>query len=757
VAHVTKAEQHPNADKLRLCEVDCGDGKTHQVVCGAPNARTGMKGVFAPVGSYIPGLDMTLKAGKIRGEASNGMLVSEREMGLSDEHEGIIDLPKTAEVGKPFAEVMGLDDPVIEIGLTPNRPDCLGVRGIARDLAAAGLGTLKPLTRGAPVAGGHESPMAWRRDLPAGAEDACPYVAGRHFSGVKNGESPAWMQQRLTAIGLRPISALVDITNYVTFDLGRPLHVFDADKVSGDLTMRLAKTGEEVAALDERTYALDAETVVIADADRVHGIGGIMGGAESGVTEETTRVFLEVALFDPVRIAAAGRRLGIHSDARHRFERGVDPESADWGVHVATRLIQEICGGEASEVVCAGEIPQGTREVTLRPDRVEALGGVAVGKDTAATYLDRLGFAVRDDSNVLAATAPSWRPDVEGEADLVEEVLRIHGYDNIPVAPLEQLSPIPQPAVSPLQRRAEIARTTLAWQGLDEAVTFSFMSSRHADRFGGVADDLRLANPISSELDVMRPVALANLIEAAGRNADKGFPDLGLFEIGPQYRNSEPGGQDNVAAGLRAGRPHPRHWAEQDRPLDAFDAKADAEAVLAALEAPVERLQTVTPAPDRYHPGRSGVLCLGPKNPLAYFGELHPKVLDLFGLRGPVVAFEVFLDNLPKPKSKDGKTKPALSLSPFQPVERDFAFIVDADVAAEKVLRAARSANKDLVSEVSLFDVYQGDKMEAGKKSLALKVTLQPREQTLTDKDIEAVGQAIIDKVAKETGASLRG
>ena len=759
VGYVTECKPHPNADKLRLCLVDCGDGQTHQVVCGAPNARTGMKGVFAPVGSYIPGLDMTLKAGKIRGEASKGMLVSEREMGLSDEHEGIIDLCSDAPVGESFATVKGLDDPVIEIGLTPNRADCLGVRGVARDLAAAGLGTLKPLDLNRPVPGRYESPLAWRRDLPADKQDACPYVAGRHFRGVTNGQSPAWLQSRLTAIGLRPISALVDITNYVTFDLGRPLHVFDAAKVSGDLTMRFARDGESVAALDERRYTLDSEMVVIAESDseRIHGIGGVIGGADSGVSETTTEVFLEVALFDPVRVAATGRKLGIHSDARHRFERGVDPESADWGVHVATRLIREICGGETSDVVDAGEIPRERRRLAVRPDRTESLGGVHVDPAQAATYLERLGFETRIGADRIDAVAPSWRADVEGEADLVEEILRIHGYDRVPVEPLPQKAVIPQPAVSPIQRRNEMVRTALAWQGLNEAVTFSFMDSRHAEHFGGVAADLRLANPISSELDVMRPVALANLIEAAARNADKGFPDLGLFEIGPQYRSSEPDGQDNVASGLRAGRPAPPHWADSDRPLDAFDAKADALAALKALDVAVDRLQTSRDAPDWYHPGRSGQLRLGPKNTLAAFGEIHPKVLDAFGMRGPVVAFEVYLDNLPRPKRKDGKAKPALSLSPFQPVARDFAFVVDTDVPAERVFKAAENADKTLVTDVTLFDIYQGEKMPTGKKSLALRVTLQPRERTLTDAEIDSVGQAIIDRVAKETGAALRG
>jgi phenylalanyl-tRNA synthetase beta chain len=758
VAYVREAAQHPNADRLKVCTVETGDGSQVQVICGAPNARTGMKGVFAPIGSYIPGIDTVLKAGKIRGVESNGMLVSEREMGLSDEHEGIIEVDAGAEVGTPFARLLGLDDPVFDIAITPNRADCLGVRGVARDLAAAGYGTLRDDPRLAPSEGGYDPPLAWRRDLPAEAEDACPFVAGRHFRGVTNGESPGWMQQRLQAIGLRPISALVDITNYVTFDLGRPLHVFDAGKVTGDLTMRLARDGETIDALDERTYTLDPETVVIADETGPQGIGGLMGGAASGVTAGTTEVVLEVALFDPVHVASSGRRLGILSDARYRFERGLDPESADWGVHVATRLIREICGGEASRTTAAGEIPRTRREISLRPPRIEELGGLHMDAGHAAEILNALGFETSHQGAELKAVVPPWRRDVESEACLIEEVLRIRGYDAIPAVPLPPLSAIPQPAVNAAQRRAELARAALATRAMNEAVTFSFMSSRQAELFGGQVPELHLANPISSELDVMRPSALANLVEAAARNADRGFPDAALFEVGPQYFTSEPDGQETVAAGLRAGKAAPRHWAVDSRAHDAFDAKADAIAALAAMGAPADNAQVSTDAPAWYHPGRSGQLRLG-KSVLAAFGELHPTVLEAYGLRGPVAAFEVFVDRVPAPKAKKGQgtLKPALTLSPFQPVERDFAFVVDEDVPADKLIRAARAADKQLVSEVSLFDVYTGDKVGAGKKSLALAVTLQPQERTLTEEEIDAVGRRIVDKVTADTGGELRG
>ena len=609
VAYVKEARQHPNADRLRVCIVDTGSEEV-QVVCGAPNARTGMKGVFAAAGAYIPGTDMVLKPGTIRGEASNGMLVSEREMGLSDEHEGIIDLPEDAEVGTPFAAVLGLDDPVIDLGITPNRGDCLGVRGVARDLAAAGLGRLKPFDAAA-VPGVFASPRRWLRDLPDELGAACPYVVGRTFRNVTNGPSPRWLQERLLAIGLRPISALVDITNFVTMDLGRPLHVFDAAKLQGDLTMRMAREGEEILALDGKTYRLDPEMTIIADEVAPQGIGGVMGGELSGVTEETTEVFLEVALFDPVRVAATGRRLGIHSDARYRFERGVDPLSADWGCEVAARLVADLCGGEASEVVSAGALPDWQRSVPLRGERVRQLGGIELALSAQRQILEDLGFTVEEDQADpegprLLCQVPPWRPDVEGEACLVEEVVRIHGYDHLPSISSSLDGTLPAPAVSRLERRQALARTALAWRGLDEAVTWSFVSSAAAADFGGVPDDLKLINPISSDLDVMRPSILPCLIQAAARNIDRGYPDLGLFEVGPAYRDDTPKGQDEVAAGIRAGQAGPRHWAVSGQPVDAFDAKADALAVLEACEAPVGNLQVTTDAPGWYHPGQSG-------------------------------------------------------------------------------------------------------------------------------------------------------
>ena len=754
VAYVKEARQHPNADRLKVCIVDTGNEEV-QVVCGGPNARTGMKGVFAAVGSYIPGIDTVLKKSKIRGEASNGMLVSEREMGLSDEHEGIIDLPEDAPVGVPFTQVLGLDDPVIDIEITPNRGDCLGVRGVARDLAAAGLGTLKPFE--SPALGGFgESPIQWRRDLPGDLAEACPYVAGKLFRNVTNRASPKWLQDRLRSIGLRPISALVDITNFVTFDLGRPLHVFDADKVKGDLTMRMAREGEEIPALDGKTYRLDPDMVVIADETGPQGIGGVMGGEPSSCTEATTAVFLEVALFDPVRVAATGRRLAIQSDARYRFERGLDPESARWGVEVAAKLITELCGGEASDTTAAGEIPAERREIAFRPERVASLGGLEVALDEQTRILADLGFGVTKTNGTLSISVPSWRPDVEGEACLVEEVLRIHGFEHLPLSPTTLDTALPLPALDLSQRREAAARTALAWRGMSEAVTFSFLDGAAADLFGGVPDSLRLVNPISSDLEVMRPAVLPNLITAAARNADRGFGDAALFEVGAQYRDDTPEGQVQVAAGLRAGARAPRHWAAAPRPVDAFDAKGDALAVLEACGAPVQNLQVTRDAPGWYHPGRSGTLRLGP-GVLAQFGEVHPRVLRRLELKGPAAAFEVFLEAIPAPRAKDGKARPHLTLSPFQPVSRDFAFVVDAEVPADKLMRAAAGADKELIARVDLFDVYEGKGIGEGKKSLAIAVTLQPTTRTLTDPEIEAVSKKIVDKVAKATGGVLRG
>ena len=753
-AKVLEATQHPNADRLRVCTVDPGNGETVELVCGAPNALTGMIGVFAPGGSYIPGTGITLKPTEIRGVTSNGMLLSEREMNISDEHDGIIDLPENTPIGQPAVIVMGLDDPIIEIAITPNRGDCLGVRGVARDLAAAGIGSLKPLANG-PVPGAFKSDINVHLDFDANAQAACPYFVGRYIRGVSNGESPQWLKEKLLSIGLRPISALVDITNLMTFDLNRPLHVFDAGKIKGDLTVRLAKDGETLKALNEKEYTLDHDMTVIADESAAEALGGVMGGEISGVSETTQNVFVESAYFDPVRTAMTGRKLNLQSDARYRFERGIDPAFLENGMEVATRLILDLCGGEPSELVVAGASPATTAPIYLRPDRVQELTGVEISRDEIQRILAILGFEVSGDSDQWQVSIPSWRSDIVHEACLVEEVVRINGFDAIPATPLPRETSLPKPALNQNQKRRSISRRILAGRGLVEAVTYSFMGDKEAALFADIQRSVVIGNPISSELSVMRPTALGNLIQAAGRNADKGFADVDLFEVGPEYYGDGPDDQRIAATGIRTGQTHTKHWAEAPKPVDAYMAKADANAVLEALGAPVEKLQVFTDVRPYYHPGRAGELHLGPKNTLARFGEINPKVLRALGVKGPVVAFEIYPDAVPTPKSKSA-ARPLLSLSAFQPIERDFAFVVDSDIDAAKIVQAARGAEKVLIDDVRVFDLFEGPSLGEGKKSLAITVVLQPTEKTLTDEEIEGVAQKVVQSVEKVTGGVLR-
>jgi phenylalanyl-tRNA synthetase beta chain len=751
VGRVVSAEPHPNADRLRVCVVDSGQGEV-QVVCGAPNARAGMKGVFGPAGVRIPKTGTLLAETAIRGVASKGMLMSAAELALGEDHSGIIELPAEAPVGAGYAALLGLDDPVIDLKVTPNRADCLGVRGIARDLAAAGMGTLKPLDV-TPVEGRFRSPIAIHiEDL-----QACPLFLGRHIRGLKNGPSPAWLRARLEAIGLRPISALVDLTNFITFDLNRPLHVFDAGKLTGDLTVRFARPGETLIALNGREYELDPEITAIADPSGVQSLGGVIGGEPTGCTSATTEVYVEAALFDPIRTAATGRRLDIVSDARYRFERGVDPAFVGPGLEIATRLILELCGGEPSDIVVAGRAPDWRRSYVLRPGRAAGLGGLDVPPAESRAILEALGCTVSATSGPdgsLSVEPPPWRGDIEGEADLVEEVLRVKGYDAIPATPLPRDHVVSRPAIDARRRRLELVRRSLAERGLIEAVTFSFISSAAAELFGGGRPELRLVNPISADLVAMRPSVLPGLVEAARRNADRGFPDVALFELGPLYRDDRPDGQTNVAAGLRAGRSGPRDWRERTRDVDLYDAKSDALAALAAAGAPVDNLQAGAEPPPWYHPGRAGVLRLGPSE-LAHFGELHPDVLEALELKPPVAAFEVFLDAVALPRA--ARARPPLKLSVFQPVERDFAFVVDRDLPAETLLRAARGVDRRLVSDIRLFDVYEGAGLPDGKKSLAIAVALQPQDATLTDPEIEAFSKRLVAAVEKATGGTLRG
>jgi phenylalanyl-tRNA synthetase beta chain len=754
IARIDSAEQHPNADRLRVCVVDNGKEKIN-VVCGAPNARSGLVGVFAPVGTYIPGSDITLKKGNIRGAESNGMMCSSAELQTADDSEGIIELPADAPIGQSYAAYAKLDDPIIEIKLTPNRADCTGVRGIARDLAAAGLGTLKSLVID-PVAGTGKSGIVVTLDLPAEAKAACPHFVGRHIRNIKNSVSPEWLQRQLRAIGLRPISALVDITNYLTFDVARPLHVFDAKKIQGNLSLRLAHQGEKLAALNDKTYDLPQEAVVIADESGVISLGGIMGGSSTGCDVDTVDVFLEAAYFDAARVAKIGRQLQITSDARYRFERGIDPSFTQQGVEMATRLIVDLCGTAntvVSELCVAGQAPQSERPYTLRTQRCASLVGVDVPVAEQIRILQVLGFAPAAQSEVIHTTAPSWRPDIQGEADLVEEIIRVYGFDKIPAVSLPRTEAVASRAVTVPQRRGVVAKRALAAQGLLEAVTWSFMAAPHAALFRPTDESVRLMNPISSELDMMRPSILGNLLSAAKRNADRGFADLGIFEVGPVYHGVKPEDQKLVATALRVGK-MARHWSGKPRTVDVYDIKADVVAALAACGVNTSALQMTADAPSYYHPGQSGCLRQG-NNVLASFGALHPALMQSFGVTESAVGAEIWLGALPVPRGA-GTAKAALILPPLQAVNRDFAFVVDETVTADKLAKAIRQVDKNLITDVEVFDVYAGAHLGVGKKSLALSVTLQPREQSLTDEQMEQLSGNIITAVAKATGGVLR-
>ncbi|BCB20764.1 phenylalanine--tRNA ligase subunit beta [Bosea sp. ANAM02] len=761
IAYVIEAKQHPNADRLRVCMVDTGAGEPVQVVCGAPNARTGMKGVFSPPGSYIPGKKVTLGKGVIRGIESNGMLVSEAELELSDDHDGIIELPADAPVGQPYAPYAGLDDAVIEIAVTPNRADALGVAGIARDLAAAGLGKLKS-SAVQPIGGSFPCPVKVTLDFAGEDKKLCPAFALRLVRGVRNGPSPDWLQARLRAVGLRPINALVDITNFMTLDRNRPLHVFDAAKVKGNLTVRRARAGETILALDGKTYMLTDEQVVIADEHGVESLAGIMGGEASGSSETTTDVLIESALWDPLNIARSGRALGINSDARYRFERGVDPDFARPGLDLATAMVIELCGGEASEVEFVGELPASPAAIDFPWSEVKRLTGLELPQAEMQEALTSLGFQVSGAGDRVKVAVPSWRADVGGKADLVEEIVRIAGLDRVASTPLPRIKgEVVKPVLTVLQKRTRTAKRTLAARGLVEAVTWSFISHDQAKLFGGGSPKLALANPIAADLSDMRPSLLPGLIRAAQSNADRGFPDVALFEVGQVFKSDEPEGQLIAATGLRRGTARldgtGRHWDGGAKTVDLFDAKADVLGLLSGLGVPTGGLQIVAGGPSWAHPGRSATLQFGPKGVIGAFGEVHPKILKALDVKGPLVAFEIHLDALPLPKAKPTKVKPKLVLSDFQPVTRDFAFIVDKAVAAGDMVKTAQGTDRALIANVGVFDLYEGAGVEAGKKSVALAVTLQPTEKTLTEAEIEAVGSKIVAEIGKRYGATLRG
>ncbi|MFT7058092.1 MAG: phenylalanyl-tRNA synthetase beta chain [Pseudorhodobacter sp.] len=758
ICRVVEAVQHPNADRLRQCRVETwpngpdGPREEVQVVCGAPNARTGLVGVFAPVGTHVPGTGVDLKPGVIRGVESNGMLCSERELMLSDDHDGIIDLPADAPLGQRFIDYRGLNDPMIYVKITPNRPDGLGVRGLARDLAARGLGALIALEIPV-IAGSYPCPIkvAIAPDLKT---KACPHFTGRLIRGVTNRPSPAWLQARLRAIGLRPISTLVDITNYFTFGLNRPLHVFDAAKITGDLRIHPAQGGEQLLALDGKTYDIRAGQMLISDDQGPESLAGIMGGEASGCTAETIDVFLESAYWDPITIATTGRALKINSDARYRFERGVDPAFTLPGLHLATQMILDLCGGEASEVVQDGAAPDTTRQYRFDPVRTGKLVDMDIPEAVQRQTLAALGFVL----DGAAVTPPSWRPDVQDDVDIIEEIARIASLSKLEGKALPRLQPgVPQPILTQAQRRERTARRTLAALGYNECVTYSFIDHKAATLFGGGTDALRIENPISSEMSHLRPDLLPGLLRAAARNQARGFMDMALAEVGPAFQGGEPGEQHLQATGILIGATAPRDPYGSRRPVELFDAKADVEAVLAALGAPA-RTQINRKVPAWFHPGRAGTIALGP-NILATFGEIHPKILAEMDVKGPAIGFTIYPANVPQPKVKT-TTRAALAISDLQAVERDFAFVVDTQTEALTALNAAQGADKVLIESVRLFDQFTGDKAEAqmgaGKKSIAFTVRLQPTSTTLTDKDIEAVSAKIIEKVSKATGGALR-
>lgn len=759
-AYVISAEQHPNADRLRVCMVDIGDGKPVQVVCGAPNARTGMKSVFSPPGTYIPGKNITISVGMVRGVESAGMLCSGFELGLSEDHDGIIDLPTDAPVGVRFVDYAKIDDPIIDIAVTPNRSDALGVYGVARDLAAAGLGSLKRHDL-KPVKGDGPCPVSVKLNFATEDKHLAPAFALRLVRGVKNGPSPEWMQSRLKAIGLRPINTLVDITNYITFDRGRPLHVFDAKKVAGHLVVRHAKEGDEILALDGKTYRPDPTTVVICDDNGVESIAGIMGGEHSGCDENTTDVLIESALWDAFNIAQSGRKLGINTDARYRFERGVDPAFCVPGLDLATHLVMELCGGTPTEAFIAGEVPQPEKIITFPWSEVKRLTGVLMLVPEMKAILTELGFWVSGNDKEVKVAVPSWRPDVEQKADIVEEIIRIAGLDQVEMIPFpREVATVIKPVLTLIQKRTRLAKRALATRGLVEAVTWSFIGKAEAEAFGGGKPALSLANPIASDLSDMRPSLLPGLLKAVGRNVARGIQDVALFEVGQVFKGDKPEDQSIAATTIRRGLAGAdglgRHWQGEDS-IDAFDAKADAFALLEALGIPVAGLQIAQGGPAWFHPGRSGTLQFGPKMVVGAFGEIHPRILEALDVKGPIIACEINLDMLPPPKARPTRMKAKLVLPEFQPVSRDFAFIVDKSVPAADIVKATQAAERALITDISVFDVYEGVGVPDGKRSVAIAVTLQPIEKTLTDTEIEAISGKIIAEVNKKTGAALRG
>ncbi|OUW96889.1 MAG: phenylalanine--tRNA ligase subunit beta [Pelagibacteraceae bacterium TMED237] len=749
VAKVIKSEKHPDADKLKVCEVKTINGN-FQVVCGAPNAREGMLGIFAPENSYIPGTDLHLKKTKIRGVESCGMLVSEREMGISDEHDGIIEIKDDYKIGDSFSKIFKLDEPIIEINLTPNRSDCLSVRGIARDLAAAGVGKLKEL-KFKKIKDSFKSPMKWKKEFKD--NKLCPGVAGRYFKNVKNVESPKWLQQRLTAIGLRPISALVDITNYVTFDLGRPLHVYDADKVSGNLTMRLAKNKEECMALNEVNYKCDEEMIVISDDEKkLHGIGGVMGGLNSGCSMDTKNVFLEVALFDPISVTKTGRKLNLQSDARYRFERGIDTESIYWGVEAASQMISELCGGEASEYVSSETHINKREMIFFNTNMVKTFGGIEIEIKEQSKILKSLGFNVKELKSKLEIEIPTFRPDIYGEADIVEEIIRIYGFDKIPLKSINYNEDKKEILNNYIKIFYKIKRI-IASKGYSEVVTWSFMDENKAKIISN--ELIHLKNPISSDLNTMRPSTIPNLLEAVNQNKARLYLNAKIFEVGPNFSKSFSNLQENVATSIAYGLIEEPNWLSNKKNNDVFSIKADLFSILTNINVPTENLLYEKIDGQIYHPGKSSSLRLG-KNKIANFGEIHPILLKNMDINFKVYAFEIYIENIAQFQENKSSSRNAFLNNPYQMVERDFAFLFPKQIKANEIIKKVKKVDKNLIQRVTIFDLYQGDKLPNDKKSIAFRVLMQPQDKTFNDQEIENLSKQIIDVISKSFEASIR-
>ena len=749
---IIDVKKHPNADKLNVCKVFDGEN-TFNVVCGAPNVELGMKSVFASIGTFIPGLNLKLKKGKIRGEESFGMLCSEKELNLSENHSGIIELESSAELGLSVSDIMDLNDPIIEIEITPNRGDCLGVRGIARDLAAAGIGNLRDLD----IIfndGEFDSIINWKIDLDKDEKYLCPKVFGRSFVNLKNDESPLWLKNRLTAVDQRPISSIVDITNYIMIDIGRPLHAYDIDKIKGTfLKISKSKKGDNFSALNGNTYELDDNMLVISDEESVDDLAGIMGGERTGVTKNTTKMFLEAAIFDQVSIANTGRKLNLNSDARYRFERGLDYNSPEMVMHYASAMINKICGGKSSKIVNF-KIEQKNRIIKFDPNIINQLTGVKIENELSKSILEKLGFKIVCVENIWDITPPSWRPDIDGIADIVEEIIRINGYDKIPSIKLSRSNYIAKPAMSIKHRQAFFASRILANRGYNEVITFSFLNKEMADQFNGGGLALNLVNPISSEMTDMRPSIIPNLLSAVQKNVNIGAQDLSFFETGPIFKGDSPNEQISTITGIRYGDRIKKDWQKEAVTFDFYDIKLDVLKVLDTIGVPKNSLKIFQEAPEYFHPGRSAVFKIG-QNIIANLGEVHPEIGDAFGLNKSAIGFEIFYENIPLPK-RNKISRPMLKTSNLQPVTREFAFLINDEIESDRICQIAKSINKDLITDVKILDIYKGEKIPQEFKSIAIKVTIQPIQETLTDAALEEISADIINAIEKKLSGSLR-